>query len=187
MKNSLLPIAAIIVLSACARVEPIDLNEVEDVEPVAIGNGVTDDTPALDANLSWRVEELTAIFGPEDGQLLSLACADGSLEIARYAEGTTGAGTLTFGTGDALASVAVAADGETLGGEQYTASLAPGDIGDDLVAVFASGTPIDVTMTGVDPLIVPADPEVAGLVSACIEREADEAPDDTGAATNALS
>ena len=186
MKQIFFCAAALCALSACARVEPIDLNEVEDVEPVAIENVIGDSGPALDANLTWRVEDLMAMFGPDDDTLLSLTCTDGSLEVVRYADGTSGAGTLTFGGGDALASVAVAAGGEALGGDRYTALLAPGDIGDDLVAVFASGAPIDVTMTGVDPLIMPADAQVAGLVAACIEREA-PADDDDAAVLNAVS
>lgn len=174
MKQTVFPIAAILVLSACARVEPIDLNEVEEVDQVAIENVVEEAgaLPAINPDYNWVVDGQRATYGPNEGaQLLALECTNGSLDIARFAESTSGAGTLVFGAGGALATVAVAAGGQALGEERYEASLAPGDIGDDLIAVFADGTPINVTMTGAEPLIVAADAAVGSLVVDCIGRE----------------
>lgn len=174
MKPSLLPIAAFLTVSACARVEPIDMNEIDEVEPVAVENVIDDAAalPGVNESFAWSIDGQRATYGPpDDDQLLALECRDGSLDVARFAQGTEGAGTLTFGAGAALASVAVAAGGETLGGERYAATLAPGDIGDDMIEVFADGTPINVTMTGTDPLIVQSDPAVGRLVADCLGRE----------------
>ncbi len=167
------------------------MNEIGEVEPGAIENAVAEAAPGLDGGLGWVIEGQSATYGPPEGaQLLAFACENGSLEVTRFAASTSGAGTLTFGAGEALASVAVAADNQAVENQRYEASLAPGDIGDDLVAVFADGTPINVTMTGVEPLIVAADAAVGSLITQCIGREQPPeavAPADAAAATNITS
>ena len=55
MKHAAFPIAAILVLGACARVEPIDLNEVAEVEPIAVDNSIAEE-PAIDSSLVWQVD-----------------------------------------------------------------------------------------------------------------------------------
>ncbi|NNC47747.1 MAG: hypothetical protein HKO13_04855 [Sphingomonas sp.] len=184
MKHILLTTAALLAVSACARVEPIDTNEIEEVEPLAVEN-IIDDAAAIagiNEDFGWSIDGQRATYGPpDDDQLLALECRNGSLDVARFAQGTEGAGTLTFGAGAALASVAVAAGGASFGGDRYAATLAPGDIGDDMVEVFADGTPINVTMTGTAPLVVQSDAAVGRLVADCLGRER---PADTNAPAN---
>lgn len=167
------PAAALFLLTACARVDPIDENAVDEVSPPPTLNEILAENEADQAGIGdmrWFIDGDGALFGaPESEGVLAMQCEGNALEISRYADSSTGAGTLTFSASAArIASVAVAAQESELSGRVFTAQLAPGDIANDLVEVFEGNAPIDVTMTGADPLIVPADPQVRDLVERCV-------------------
>lgn len=200
MKNALILCSAALALSACARVEPVDDNAMEAVNPLPateiLGNeqGATTRGPGL--RFAWRMDSETgaAVWGPQ-GQpagtdpKLSVLCnrddGQSQLTITRYAIGDSeaGAGTLRVSGNGASAMIPVAmATGDNSG--EWTANVGPGDLMRSLANAFAGIGTVDVTLSGAEPLQVTSAQRVRKLFADCA---GSDVGDDEAALTNSES
>ncbi|WP_265587129.1 hypothetical protein [Sphingomicrobium arenosum] len=190
MKQISLLIGSALLVTACARTEPVSEEELDEVvvETPALGEGADDDGPAaLPADaMSWQMVEGAAVLGNDPASpALSIACGDNDdgLVLTRYgAPGSGSAGTLTIvGNGTSARVPVVAAEAGEEDQFNWTATLARGELASSISTAFAADEPVNITATGVDPIVVTAGGELRGLLERCVgsaeeESEIGDAP-----------
>ncbi|MBB3764506.1 hypothetical protein [Sphingomicrobium lutaoense] len=185
-------------ITACARVEPVDDNALEAVDPIDSSELIEtqDDAAARTPGLrfAWRMDNDTgaAVWGPQgqpagtDPKLSVLCTKDGGqpqLTITRYAIGDAeaGAGTLRVSGNGASAMIPVAmATGDSQG--QWTANVGPGDLMRSLANAFAGIGMVDITLSGAEPLQVASAKRVRDIFANCAGPAEAEGGEDDGTA-----
>lgn len=190
---ALFPFLGFLALLACAKQDPVDDNAV--APPVDLSGDVSAAGLAAPANaaaaeaiqqaalpsatggLKWAYQATarTALFGPPGTPAFSIRCSrqrqgDNQLVFVRYLP-PTGGGNATLGfTGNGkAASVPIAAvtnpDGR---GGQWRASVSIGDSVRDIAEAFAGPGTVNVSLTGLAPLVVPATAEPRLALAECL-------------------
>jgi len=190
---ALFPMFAFMALIACAKQDPVDDNA---VDPSAVMVGDASATglaapanaaaaeavqqaalPAATGGLSWAYQaaERTALFGPPGTPAFSIQCSrprEGHrrLVFVRYLAPTGGGnGTLSFTGNGKAASVPVAAVTNPNGvGGQWRATVSIGDSVRDVAEAFSGPGTVNVSITGLAPLVVPATPEPRRVFADCL-------------------
>lgn len=206
--NKLLMCTALLGLTACARVEPIDDNALMDVgdlpTPAELANEAeagSDNSSAPGLRFAWREVDNGVVWGPQ-GQpadadpRLSMVCIDDDgqpqLLITHFAEGDreTGVGTLRVSGNGTSASLPIAVLEDAGGSDDWTANVDPGNLMDGLANTFAGIGRVNVSLSGAQTLQVEASDEVRAIFNACganaaPEEEADVAePEDEAEAAS---
>lgn len=181
--NKLLTCTALLALTACARVEPIDDNALDELDtlpsPAELANQAESSAPSGTPGLrfAWQAIDDGVVWGPE-GQpanaapRLAIMCdRDGTqpqLVITHYGEGNreTGVGTLRMSGNGASASlpVALSTDDAT---ERWLANVGPGDLMDSLDRTFGSINLVNVSLSGAPTLQVDSTDRVRSVFDAC--------------------
>ncbi|WP_260482688.1 hypothetical protein [Sphingomicrobium flavum] len=183
--NKFLICTALMALGACARVEPIDDNALDELDtlpsPSELANAAAateGGTPGL--RFAWLVDEPAnaVIWGPQ-GQppdadpRLSIRCnADDDqpqLVITHYAQGDreTGVGTLRVSGNGSSASLPVAVLEEAGGAANWTANVDPGNLLDSLDDTFGGIGLVNVSLSGAQTLQVDASDAVRSVFDSC--------------------
>ena len=197
--NKFLICTALLALGACARVEPIDDNALDELDtlpsPSELANAAQANeggTPGL--RFAWLVDEPAnaVIWGPQ-GQppgadpRLSISCDedDGQpqLVITHFAEGDreTGVGTLRGSGNGSSASLPVAVLDEAGGSANWTANVDPGNLLDSLDDTFGGIGLVNVSLSGAQTLQVDASDEVRAIFDACGANASASEPEETQA------
>ncbi|MCM8557743.1 hypothetical protein [Sphingomicrobium sediminis] len=187
--KQIMPLVPLLLLSACARTEPVSDAELEDVETTApVGQPdleVDDDGPeALPTSaMSWMVEGDSAVYGASASEpAFAINCQDGGngIDVVRYgAEGSGTAGSLSIvGNGSTATVPVVASEAGEEGEFNWSASLERGELATNLVTAFGSDDPVNINATGVEPLILSATPDLRGLLDRCAGSSEQEEADD---------
>lgn len=175
------PFLALIALPACAKTDPVDDNAVAPSDHLigdasATGLAAPANAAAAEAarqaalppasgGLTWSFREAdrTALFGPPETPAFSIQCQrqrEGQSELifVRDLPPTAGGkGTLSFTGNGQAASVPIAGVSDPSGTSgQWRAVIAPGDIARDVAETFAGQGPVDVSVSGLPSLVVPA-------------------------------
>lgn len=191
MNSKLILTAALFGLAACARTEPIPEDALDNVappEPIALDAPGEGAAPALTPGMRWEMDQAAnaALFGADRGSpALSLQCTGSgsstSLVLARFFPTVpSGAGTMTLTGGGEIASVPVSAEAnDGRPGGRLTATLDIGDLAMSVAKVFRSDVPVNVSVTGAEPLVLMSGREVAAILDACVGPVEAEAADDT--------
>ena len=190
---ALFPMLAFVSLLACAKRDPVDDDAVDPPAGLAgdasasglaaPANAAAAETvrraalPAATGGLRWayRAADRTALFGPPGTPAFSIQCSKGSqgtnqLIFVRFLLPAGGGNaTLSFtGNGEA-ASVPIAAvtnpDGR--GGEWRATTPINGSVRDAAEAFAGPGT-VNISITGLAPLVVPATSEPRRVFGECL-------------------
>ncbi|MCL6741991.1 hypothetical protein LZ518_12710 [Sphingomonas sp. RB56-2] len=190
---ALFPFLGFLALLACAKQDPVDDNAV--APPVELSGDVSAAGLAAPANaaaaeaiqqaalpsatggLKWayRATDRTALFGPPGTPAFSIQCdrqreGDNQLVFVRYLPPTGGGNaTLSFTGNGKAASVPIAAVTDTDGrGGQWRASVSVSDSVRDIAEAFAGPGTVNVSLTGLAPLVVPATAEPRRALAECL-------------------
>ena len=187
------PISLLLILMACAKVDPVDDNA---VSPPSILIGDASATglaapanaamaeavqqaalPPPSGGLGWtyRQQDDSALFGPPNSPAFSIQCqkpkeGEPQLTFVRYLPPAGGAqGTLSFTGNGKAASVPISAvtNPDGLGG-QWRAALPPNDSTRDIAEAFAGPGRVEISITGTAPLVVPSADEPRRVLTACL-------------------
>lgn len=187
------PLALLLVLLACAKTDPVDVDAVTPPESLAgdisaIGlaapaNAATAEAvqqaalPQPGGGLAWsfRQQDNSALFGPPGVPAFSIQCqkpkeGEPQLIFVRFLPPTSGAqGTLSFTGNGRAASVPIAAviNPDGLGG-QWRAAVPPNDSTRDIAEVFAGPGSVEISITGTAPLVAPSADEPRRVLADCL-------------------
>ena len=189
----MIPLLGFLVLLACAKRDPVDDNAVAPPEELAGDASATGlaapanaaaaeavqqaALPAATGGLRWSYQPANraALFGPPGTPAFSIQCSkarDGASELlfVRYLPPTGGGNaTLSFTGNGKAASVPIAAvinpDGK---GGQWRASVAPSDNARDVAEAFAGPGSVNISLTGLAPLVAPATAEPRRVFAECL-------------------
>jgi len=190
---TLFPLLAFLALLACAKQDPVDDNAVAPSDELvgdasttglaSPANAATAEAvqqaalPSATGGLRWiyGAAQHIALFGPPGTPAFSIQCnkardGDSQLIFVRYLP-PTGGGNATLGfTGNGqAASVPIAAvinpDGT---GGQWQASISSGDNARDVAEVFSGPGAVNISLTGLAPLVVPATAEPRRVLADCL-------------------
>ena len=190
---ALFPMFAFVALLACAKRDPVDDNAVAPADGLvgdASATGLAAPAnasaaeavqqaalPAATAGLRWAYQAAnrTALFGPPGTPAFSIQCntqreGDSQLVFVRHLPPTGGGnGTLSFTGNGKAASVPVAAviNPDGLGG-QWRATVSVGDSVRDVAEAFAGPGAVNISITGLAPLVVPATAEPRRVFAECL-------------------
>jgi hypothetical protein len=190
---ALFPFLGFLALLACAKQDPVDDNAVAPPEGLvgdasatglaAPANAAAAESvqlaalPTATGGLSWAYQapDRTALFGPPGTPAFSIQCSkqregDNQLVFVRYLPPTGGGNaTLSFTGNGQAASVPIAAvtnpDGK---GGQWRASVSAGDNARAVARTFAGPGSVNVSLTGLAPLVVPATAEPRQVFADCL-------------------
>jgi len=188
-----LPCFALIALLACAKRDPVDDNAIappdelvgdasatglaapanaaaaEAVQQAALPN------PADGLRWTYRAADRIALFGPRATPAFSIRCSkqresDNQLLFVRYLPPTMGGNaTLSFTGNGQVASVPIAAvfnpDGRS---GQWRATVSVGDSARDVAETFSGPGSVNISITGLAPLVVPATAEPRRIFADCL-------------------
>lgn len=179
MTKTLLLAAATLALAACARTEPIPEDALDDVarpDPVAVEDSNSDAAPQLTPGMRWEIDEAAnaALYGADRASpALSIACdedGDKALILTRFFPTVpSGAGTMTLTGNGAIASVPVSAEAnEGRPGGRLSATLDVGDLAGNVASVFRGLGPVNVTVTGAEPVVLEGGAEVGMILDSCL-------------------
>jgi len=190
---ALFPFLGFLALLACAKQDPVDDNAV--APPAAIAGDASATglaapsnaaaaeaaqqaaIPAATGGLKWayRAADRTALFGPPGTPAFSIQCSkqregDSQLIFVRYLPPTGGGNaTLSFTGNGKAASVPIAAvtnpDGR---GGQWRASVSIGDSVRDVAETFNGPGTVNIALTGLAPVVVPATSEPRRVFAECL-------------------
>ena len=190
---ALFPFLGFLALLACAKQDPVDDNAV--APPVELSGDMSAAGLAAPANaaaaeamqqaalptatggLQWayKATDGTALFGPPGTPAFSIRCSkqregDNQLVFVRYLPPTGGGNaTLSFTGNGKAASVPIAAvtnpDGR---GGQWRASVSISGSVRDIAEAFAGPGTVNVSLTGLAPLVVPATGEPRRVFTECL-------------------
>jgi len=177
----------------CAKTDPVDDNAVAPADNLlgdasaqglaAPANSAAAEAveqaalPAATGGLAWTIEpsSRTALFGPPGTPAFSIQCqvqreAPKQLVFVRYLAPTAGSkATLSFTGNGEVASVPVAAitNPDGLGGH-WRAVVDIGDSARDVSETFGGPGTVDVSISGLPSLVVPASAEPRRILSHCL-------------------
>lgn len=160
----------VLLLLACGRQDTAADNA------VAIPDELAGDV-AASVGLRWTYQaaDRAALFGPPSSPAFSIQCnrqreGDNQLVFVRYLQPTDGgSGTLGFTGNGHVASVPIAAVTNPGGiGGQWRAAVSVGDIARDVAETFSGPAPVNVSITGLPALVVPASPEPRRVFAECL-------------------
>lgn len=183
------------ILLACAKADPVADNAVAPSDELlgdasatglaAPANSAAAEAaqqaalPAATGGLSWTIDEAnrTALFGPAGTPAFSIQCqkqreAPSQLVFIRYMTPTAGGNaTLSFTGNGQAASVPIAAVRNPNGlGGQWRAVIDPGDMARDVAETFNGPGTVDVSISGIPSLVVPAGAEPRRIFGECLAR-----------------
>jgi len=187
------PFVGAILLLACAKSDPVADNAVAPTDAMlgdASATGLAAPAnsgaaeavqqaavPAASGGLAWTIEPANrkALFGPPGTPAFSIQCqlqreGPKQLIFARHLAPTAGGkATLSFTGNGQAASVPVAAiaNPDGVGGE-WRAVIDAGDTARDVAETFGGPGTIDVSVSGLPSLIVPASAEPRKILSDCL-------------------
>ena len=190
---ALFPMFAFVALLACAKRDPVDDNAVAPSDGIvgdASATGLAAPAnasaaeavqqaalPAATGGLGWvyQAADRTALFGPPGTPAFSIQCSkqrqgNRQLLFVRYLMPTSGGnGTLGFTGNGQAASVPVAAviNPSGVGGE-WRATVSMGDNARAVARAFAGPGSVNVSLTGLPPLVVPATGEPRRVFAECL-------------------
>jgi len=190
---ALFPFLGFLALLACAKQDPVDDNAVAPPASIAGDASATGlaapanaaaaeaaqqaAIPAATGGLKWayRAADRTALFGPPGTPAFSIQCSkqregDSQLIFVRYLPPTGGGNaTLSFTGNGKAASVPIAAvtnpDGR---GGQWRASVSIGDSVRDVAETFNGPGTVNIALTGLAPVVVPATSEPRRVFAECL-------------------
>lgn len=187
--TALFPMFAFVALLACAKRDPVDDDAVDPPNELvgdasatglaAPANAAAAEAvqqaalPTATAGLRWAYRQVdrTALFGPAGTPAFSIQCSgDKRLVFVRYLPPTGGGNaTLSFTGNGKAASVPIAAvtspDGR---GGQWRAAISAGDSARDVAETFSGPGTVNVSLTGLAPLVVPATGEPRRVFAECL-------------------
>ena len=190
---ALFPFLGFLALLACAKQDPVDDNAVAPPEELggdasATGLAAPANAAAAEAiqqaalptatgGLRWayQASDRSALFGPPGTPAFSIQCnksreGDNQLVFVRYLPPTGGGNaTLSFTGNGHAASVPIAAvtnpDGK---GGQWRASISVGDNARDVAETFAGPGSVNISLTGLAPLVTPSIGEPRRVFAECL-------------------
>lgn len=180
-------------LLACAKTDPVDENAVAPAGDLvgdlaanglaAPANAATAEAvdqaalPPASGGLRWTYnpQDMTASFGPPGSPAFSIQCqkpkeGEPQLIFVRYLSPAAGAqATLSFtGNGQAASlPVSPVANPGNLGGH-WRATVPPDEHARDVSETFTGQGPVEVSVTGTPPLVVPATAEPRRVFADCL-------------------
>jgi len=188
----LFPVAAFMLL-ACAKTDPVADNAVAPSDELlgdasagglaAPANAAAAEAaqqaalPAPTGGLAWTIEEANrmALFGPAGPPAFSIQCqkqreGPNQLIFIRYLTPTAGGNsTLSFTGNGQAASVPIASVRNPNGiGGQWRAVVDSGDMARDVAKTFEGPGTVDVSISGIPSLVVPAAAEPRRVFSECL-------------------
>jgi hypothetical protein len=189
------PLSLALLLLACGKADPVDEDAVPPPEELAgdmaanglaaPGNAAAAEAfeqaalPAATGGLAWtyNAQDGTALFGPAGSPAFSVQCqkpkeGQAQLVFVRYLPPAGAAGaTLSFtGNGQAASlPVSPVANPNGLGGH-WRAAVPPDDHSRDVAEAFAGPGPVNVSVSGTPPLVVPAAAEPRWVLTVCLGR-----------------
>lgn len=193
MPRSLILIPLALLSMGCAKTDPVDEDAVAPAGELAgdlAANGLAAPVnaaaaeaarqaalPPASGDLSWSYSEQdrTALYGPQGSPALSIQCnkpkeGEAQLIFVRFLPPSAGsAATLSFTGNGQAASVPVSpvANPDGLGGH-WRAAVAPGDIARDVSETFAGDGPVEISVSGTPPLVVPPAGEPRRVFADCL-------------------
>jgi len=190
---ALFPFLGFMVLLACAKEDPVDDNAVAPADELvgdasatglaAPANAASAEAlqqaalPAATGGLQWayRPADHRALFGPTGSPAFSIQCnsqRDGSRELVfvRHLPPTGGGNaTLSFTGNGKAASVPIAAVASPEGrGGYWRAAVPINDSVRDVAEAFSGPGTVNVALTGLAPLVVPATGEPRRVFAECL-------------------
>lgn len=184
MRKQMLTLFALaLLLVACGNNDPVDDNATAPDELAATANAAATQAaqqapvPAASGGLGWtyRAADRTALFGPPGSPAFSIQCqrqreGQSQLIFIRYLPPTVQAqATLSFTGNGQAASVPIAGINDPSGlGGQWRATVAPDDSARDVAEAFAGPGPVDVSVSGLPSLVVPASAEPKRVLAECL-------------------
>jgi hypothetical protein len=187
------PFVAAIILIGCAKADPVADNAVAPSDELlgdtsasglaAPANAAAAEAvqqaalPAATGGLAWTIDEAnrSAIFGPEGPPAFSIQCqkqreGPNQLVFIRYmTPNASSSATLSFTGNGQAASVPISAvrNPNGLGGE-WRAVIDSGDTARDVAETFGGPGTVDVSISGIPSLVVPAGAEPRRILSECL-------------------
>ena len=187
------PFALFLLLLACAKTDPVADNAVAPSDELlgdASASGLAAPAnasaaeaaqqaalPAATGGLAWTVDQANrmALFGPAGTPAFSIQCrkqAEGpnQLVFIRYmAPNANSSATLSFTGNGQAASVPISAvrNHDGIGGE-WRAAIDPGDTARDVAETFSGPGTVNVSISGIAPLVVPAGAEPRRVLTECL-------------------
>lgn len=184
---------ALLAMPACDKHDPVDDNALAPPEELAgdmAAEGLATPAnaaaaeaaaqaalPAASGGLRWtfRASDRTALFGPAGTPAFSIQCnrsREGASQLlfVRYLPPTSGTqATLSFTGNGQVASTPIAAvtNPDGIGG-LWRGALSPGDIARDIAETFSGPGAVEVSITGLAPLVVPASPVPRRVMADCL-------------------
>ena len=178
---ALFPLLGFLALLACGKPDPVDNDAVAPPDELvgdasaaglaAPANAAAAEAaqqaalPAITGGLAWsyRAADMTALFGPPGTPAFSIQCSkqregENQLIFVRYLPPTSGGNaTLSFTGNGQAASVPIAAVANPDGrGGQWRATSSITDSVRDVAEAFAGPGTVNVSLTGLAPLVVPS-------------------------------
>jgi hypothetical protein len=189
----LAPFVGAFVLLACAKADPVADNAIAPSDALlgdasakglaAPANAATAEAaqaaamPAATGGLGWTMDAAnrSAVFGPAGTPAFSIQCqkqreGPHQLIFIRYmTPNANSSATLSFTGNGQAASVPIAAvrNPNGLGGE-WRAVIDPGDTARDVVETFGGPGTVDVSISGLPSLVVPAAAEPRRVLTVCL-------------------
>jgi hypothetical protein len=187
------PFLCTFILLACAKADPVADNAIASSEELlgdasatglaAPANSAAAEAaqqaalPAAVGGLAWTIDVVnrTALFGPAGTPAFSIQCqkqreGPNQLIFIRYMTPTASSNaTLSFTGNGQAASVQITAVWNPDGvGGQWRAVIGSGDTARDVSETFNGPGTVDVSISGIPSLIVPASAEPRGIFSECL-------------------
>ena len=187
------PLSIALLLLACAKPDPVADNAaappdelVGDVSATGLAapaNSAAAEAaaraalPPASGGLSWtyRAADRMALFGPPGSPAFSIQCQvqrEGQKEllfVRSIPAAAGGKGTLSFTGNGQVASVPIAAVANPTGlGGDWRAVVAPDEIARDVAEAFAGSGPVEVSIGGYPPLVVPSGAEPRRVFAECL-------------------
>ena len=187
------PFVGVFILLACAKSDPVADNAIAPADQLlgdASANGLAAPAnssaaeaaqqaalPPATGGLVWTREQANriALFGPPGTPAFSIQCqmrgeGPSQLIFVRYLAPTAGGqGTLSFTGNGQAASVPIASVRNSNGiGGQWRAVVDSGDMARDVARTFDGPGTVDVSISGIPSLVVPAAAEPRRVLSECL-------------------
>lgn len=187
------PFLGAFILLACAKADPVADNAVAPSDELlgdasatglaAPANSAAAEAaqaaamPAAPGGLAWMMDAVnrTALFGPAGTPAFSIQCqkqreGPNQLIFIRYMTPNSGSSaTLSFTGNGQAASIPIAAMKNPNGiGGQWRAVIDPGDTARDVAETFNGPGTVDVSISGIPSLVVPASAEPRRILSECL-------------------
>ena len=190
---ALFPMFGFLALLACAKQDPVADNALAPSDELvgdASASGLAAPANAAAAEAaaqaalpdatgglrwSYQAADRAALFGPPGSPAFSIQCSrqregDNQLTFVRFLTPTAGSsGTLSFTGNGQVASVPISGVANPGGvGGQWRATISVGDNARDVAETFSGPAPVNVSVTGLPALVVPASPEPRRVFAECL-------------------